>query len=512
MTMIGAPSPPNESARLLDLAHYEILDTPAEDVFDRIARLAAHLLRTPLACINFIDGSRQWSKAAYGPGPGTAPRRDSFCAWTILGTDPVVIENTCADPRFAQHPAVTGEPHLRMYAGAPLITPTGHCIGTLCVADSEPHALTRADLQDLRDLAALVVDELELRAHTLETGRRPHTQHRRNGELQRGPDQTWVLDGLTGLLNLELSPEDMTLKAAALLGNALNADYLGLLLFEGEELREEAAYRTPQVAPAMAALPTPLPEWSNSVTMTLKDLHQPLYLDDYPLVPGALNAVAAAGVQQIAWLPLGTRRGVTALLMAMRLRSNPVMRWRGSDQGLLTAAGRSVRSALDRQLEAELAHQQARHDALTGSLNRRAMYQDLIQRHLNGQPFLLAELDLDGLKTLNDQEGRAQGDKLLQVFARTLKVELGKEGEVYRTGGDEFVVLADTDEEAVHDAVDVAVLAARQVGTLRGASVGIARSSEGVGETLLGLAEERLYAVKCRRLAVRQEGVAPGLH
>ncbi|WP_415814359.1 GAF domain-containing protein, partial [Deinococcus marmoris] len=244
MTMIGAPSPPDEYARLLDLAHYEILDTPAEDVFDRIARLAAHLLRTPLACINFIDGSRQWSKAVYGPGPGSAPRHDSFCAWTILGTDPVVIENTRADPRFAQHPAVTGEPHLRMYAGAPLITPTGHCIGTLCVADSGPHALTAADLQDLRDLAALVVDELELRAHHLETGRRPHTQHRRNGEVQRGPDQTWVLDGLTGLMNLELSPEDMTLKAAALLGNALNADYIGLLLFEGEELREEAAYQT----------------------------------------------------------------------------------------------------------------------------------------------------------------------------------------------------------------------------------------------------------------------------
>lgn len=96
----------------------------------------------------------------------------------------------------------------------------------------------------------------------------------------------------------------------------------------------------------------------------------------------------------------------------------------------------------------------------------------------------------------------------MQVFARTLKVELGETGEVYRMGGDEFVVLGDTDEETLYEAVDVAVLAARQVGALRGASVGIARSSEGAGETLLVLAEERLYAVKCRRLAMREQRVA----
>jgi diguanylate cyclase (GGDEF)-like protein len=511
MTMIGAPPALDEPARLLNLAHYEILDTPAEAIFDRIARLAAGLLGTPLACINFIDGSRQWTKAAYGLAQTTLPRGESICAWTILGAEPVVIENVHADPRFACHPVVTGDLGLHMYAGVPLLTPAGHSIGTLCVADRQPHPLTGRELQVLQDLAALVVDALEVRNRTRAPGRGPPFEQGRGDELHRGSDQTWVLDGLTSLMGLELTPEDMTLRAAALLGEALNADYIGLLTFEGGTLKETAAYQTAQVGPALGALPTPRPDWSESVTMTLRDLNQPLYLDDYPLVPGALGPLVTAGVQQIAWLPLGTRHGVTSLLVAMRLRNNPVMRWRGGDQALLAAAARSVCGALDRQQAAEQARQEARRDALTGVLNRRAMYQDLIQRHLGGGAFVLSALDLDGLEALNEQEGRAQGDKLLQVFAQMLKVELGELGEVYRMGGDDFVVLGEADEEAIHDAVDVAVLAARQVGALRGASVGIAHSHEGVGETLLTLGEQRLSAVKCRRQAVRQQYGAPGL-
>lgn len=508
--MTGAPLPSDEYARLLTLAQYEILDTPAEDTFDRITRLAARLLGTPVACINLVDQSRQWTKSSHGPGGSTAPRHASICAWTILQAEPLVVEDAHADPRFAQYPGVVDEPHIRMYAGAPLVTPAGHRIGTLCVTDHQPHPLTQENLQDLQALAALVVDELELRAHTCALQRGHDAQQRRSAELQRGLDQTWVLEGITRLMDQDLLPEDMTLGAWDLLGDVLNADSIALLVCEGEEVRVEAACESTRVPPAAQPLSGHLPDCSNSVTTTLNDLTRPLYLDDYPGFPGALDAVVAAGVQQTAWVPLGTRSGATSVLMAMRLNDNPVMRWRGSDQALLEATGRSLRSALDRRLEAELAHQEARTDALTGMLNRRAVYQDLIQRHLDGRPYLLALLDLDGLKALNDQEGPAQGDKLLQVFARTLKVELGQSGKVYRLGDDKFVVMEDMDEESVHDAVDTAVLAARQVGPLQGVSVGITHSSEGVGEALLRLAHERMVAVKRRRQAVRQQGA--GLH
>ncbi|CAM3568018.1 GGDEF domain-containing protein [Deinococcus saxicola] len=506
--MSGAPLPAHEYARLLDLAHYEILDTPPEAVFDRITRLAARLLDTPVAFINFVDQHRQWSKATCGPGNTTAPRRDSVCAWTILSPEPMVIENAHADPRFAHNPMVTGEPHIHMYAGAPLITPAGHRIGTLCVTDHQPHPLTPDDLQALQDLATLVVGELELRVRNLELARELNAQQLRVAELQRRLGHAQVLEGVTALMDLDLTPEEMTLNASALLAEALSADHIGLLIFSETELRVEAAHFNPQLPREVTDLPTQLPHWPDSVTWTLKGLDRPFYIDDYPAHPGALKNVVEGGITQIGWLPLGTRHGVTSLLMASRHSSNPVHHWRSSDRALLEAAGRSVRGALGRRLEAELSREAARRDALTGLLNRRALEQDLHQRERSGVPFVLAGLDLDGLKAVNDTEGHAQGDRLLQVFSSTLKVALGKAGEVYRLGGDEFVVLEDLDGDAVLEAVDVAVLAARQVGALRGASVGIAHSHEGAAEALLALADERMYAVKRRRQAARQHAHA----
>jgi len=497
--MTGAPLPPDEYARLLDLARYEILDTPQEEAYDRITRLAARLLNAPVAFINFVDQHRQWSKAASGPGDTTAPRHDSVCAWTILGSAPMVIENAHTDPRFAHNPMVTGAPHIHMYAGAPLTTPAGHQIGTLCVTDHQPHPLTPDDLAALQDLAALVVGELELRTRTLELGRELDAQTRRNADLKRGLDHAQVLEGIARLLDLDLMPEEMTLNASALLGEALSADHIALLIFEDKALRVEAAHFNPRLPREITDLPAQLPHWPDSVIWRLRDLDLPLYVDDYPAHPGALKTVVDGGIQQVAWLPLGTRSGVTSLLMASRHSSNPVHRWRGSDRVLLEAAGRSVRGALNRSLEVELSRQEARQDTLTGLLNRRAQEEDLRQRQQNGLPFLVAGIDLDGLKALNDQEGHAQGDKLLQVFARTLSVTLGTAGEVYRLGGDEFVVLSGRDEDTVLEAVDTAVLAARQVGALRGASVGVSYSSEGVGEALLALADERMYVVKRRR-------------
>ncbi|UQN10058.1 GGDEF domain-containing protein [Deinococcus sp. QL22] len=132
------------------------------------------------------------------------------------------------------------------------------------------------------------------------------------------------------------------------------------------------------------------------------------------------------------------------------------------------------------------------------------MEQDRSDRRANNQAFTLAVLDLDGLKTVNDAEGHAQGDKVLKVFAGTLAVDLGNAADLYRVGGDEFILLsARTEEDELHEQVDVAVLAARQVSTLRGVSVGIAQSSEASGLALIELADQRMYAVKQRRQAVR---------
>lgn len=502
--MTGAPFPDQEYARLLALAQYEILDTYPEAAFDRITRLAAHLLKTPVAMVNFVDQHRLWGKSAVGVNPVSMPRSEALCAWTILHDTPMVVENAHLDPRFCYNPGVTGDPHIHMYAGAPLTSPSGHRIGTLCVMDDQPHPLTPGDLQALQDLAALVVDELELRIKNLQLSRELGAQEQLGQELRRTLEHGRVLEGVSSLMDLDLGPEEITLAAAGLLGEALGADYTGLILFHGETLRIEAAYSHPRLPIEAHAIPDRVLRLPGTLTSALRNATLPLYTNDYAANQGALKEVIEAGVKQIAWLPLGTRGKVTSLLMTVRLKDNPVPQWRSSDRALLEAAGRSVRSALDRRLVMDAALQEARQDSLTGALNRRAFDHDLDEWSSIDKAFTLAVLDLDGLKTVNDAEGHAQGDKVLQVFAGTLAVELGKAASLYRVGGDEFILLSvSTEEDALYEQVDVAVLAARQVSGLRGVSMGIAQSSEASGPDLIELADRRMYAVKQRRQQVR---------
>ncbi|ULH17695.1 sensor domain-containing diguanylate cyclase (plasmid) [Deinococcus sp. KNUC1210] len=503
--MISAPLPDNEYARLLALARYEILDTPPEAAFDRLTRLASYLLGTPYAFVHLIDQHRIWSKAAVGFPTGSSERASAFCAWTILQDTPLVIENIQLDPRFADLPAVQGEPGLRTYAGAPLTTPSGHRIGTLCVMDTQLHPMHNADLQALQDLADTVVSELELRLNNHQLQREVGAQAQYAQELRRTLNQARVLEGVTSLMDLDLDPEYMTLSAAALLGESIASDYAGLAVFEGDEFRIEAAYVRPGLPQELASLPPKLPHWSGGVTRTLRTATTPVYLDDYALHSGALAEVSATGIQQVAWVPLGTRGQTTLLLLTVRLQDNAVTQWRGSDRALLESAGRSIASALDRQIVTRAAVKQAQQDPLTGLLNRRTFEDDLRAWKTRGQPFTLAMLDLDGFKAVNDQEGHAQGDRVLRVFGSTLSAALDEPARLYRFGGDEFVVLLEhTEEEAVLETVDVAFLAARQVAGLTGVSVGVAYSHEATGNALLELADARMYAVKQRRQALRR--------
>ncbi|GGR23510.1 sensor domain-containing diguanylate cyclase [Deinococcus ruber] len=501
--MTSAPLPAQEYARLLALARYEILDTPPEAVFDRVTRLAAHLLGTPAAFLNFVDQHRQWGKAAVGIRGTNADREHSFCAWTILQDTPMVVENAHLDPRFHDNPMVRGEPHIHMYAGAPLTTPSGHRIGTLCVMDTQDHPLKPTDLQALQDLADTVVSELELRLNNHQLQREAGAQAQYVQELRRTLEHARVLEGVNSLMTLEqeLGPEHMTLLAAGLLRDALSSDYTGLLVLEGNDVRVVAGESQPALSPALTGLQ---PQLSGGITRTLRTSRKPLYLEEYALHPHALPAVIAAGVGQIAWVPLGTRGQVTSLLMAVRVQGNPVTQWRGSDRSLLEAAGRSIATALDRQLVTNAAVQQARQDPLTSLHNRRAFEEDLPRWTEGGQAWTLAMLDLDGFKAVNDHEGHAQGDRVLRVFASALSAALDESARLYRLGGDEFVILLPSTQEAdVLEGVDVAFLAARQVAGLTGVSVGMAHSHEGPEPALLELADARMYASKQRKHRLR---------
>ncbi|HTZ78358.1 MAG TPA: PAS domain S-box protein [Stellaceae bacterium] len=156
--------PPDEEQRLAALRRYAILDTPPEEAFDRVAQLAASLFRAPIALISFVDAERVWFKSRIGLDMAEMPRPESFCSDAILFKGINVVHDALSDPRFAGRSCVTGEPHVRFYAAAPLVTRDGHCLGTLSVIDRQPRSEPDAEAHArLTTLARMVMNELDLR-------------------------------------------------------------------------------------------------------------------------------------------------------------------------------------------------------------------------------------------------------------------------------------------------------------------------------------------------------------
>jgi two-component sensor histidine kinase len=152
-----------ESDRLAALRSYRVLDTPPEPAFDDLVQLAARLCNTPIALISLIDERRQWFKAEVGLGMRETPLDRSICLSAMLLPGLTIVPDLTEDPRFARNPLVTGEPHLRFYAGAVLRTPDGVPLGALCVLDCVPRHLTEEQASTLTMLARQVMSQLELR-------------------------------------------------------------------------------------------------------------------------------------------------------------------------------------------------------------------------------------------------------------------------------------------------------------------------------------------------------------
>lgn len=195
---MNIPFPENEQSRLQALSGYAILDSAAEQPYDDITYLAANICGTPIALISLVDETRQWFKSRTGLALAQIPREFAFCAHALIDPDNLlVVEDASQDPRFASNLLVTGEPHIRFYAGAPLVTKNGEALGTLCVLDRRPRNLDEHALEALRCLARQVMAQLELRKslNTLENCREELVR------LNAKSASQGVIDELTQLRN-----------------------------------------------------------------------------------------------------------------------------------------------------------------------------------------------------------------------------------------------------------------------------------------------------------------------
>lgn len=161
--MLQAPIPANDAARLQELRSYGILDSPDEQAFDDIGSLVRDIAGTPIGIISLVDENRQWFKSCIGLDAKQTPRNISFCGHTILQRTPLIIEDALDDPRFCDNPLVLEQPHIRFYAGFPLISSNGLALGSLCAVDQQPRRLEPQQIAALERLARLAVHQMELK-------------------------------------------------------------------------------------------------------------------------------------------------------------------------------------------------------------------------------------------------------------------------------------------------------------------------------------------------------------
>lgn len=435
------PPPTNEPERLAALARYRVLDTPPEEAFDRITRLATQVLNVPCAAVNFVDAGRTFTKSCHGLELAGVSLllEETPCTSAVLSSGPLLIEDLSTDPRYRDHPLVTSG-GLRMYAGMPLVTHRGEALGTLYVLDTQVRRLDAREQDILHGLAALVVDELDLRLKTRELA------------------QARALRDLADLEQAALTPENTAEQALTLLHTQLPLAWSGLLRLtpEGLEVRRDQAGEHSE---AFQAAFRKSAGWTACSALVRPD---PLLLDDAAACARVFPPLGEAGASSAAWWPLGVGADGSPHALALVRLGRPGA-WLPEERLLLEAAARSVGAAL-----ARAARPATLRDPLTGLGNRRALQQALDradhQRTVTGPGYVLGVVKLGDLPRVRDEYGQARTDHLLRAFAQLLKAP-GLTA--YRLDGDEYALLhlwPDLPEVA---AQDLAALVARASGALQ---------------------------------------------
>jgi diguanylate cyclase (GGDEF)-like protein/PAS domain S-box-containing protein len=437
-----------------------VLDTAAEERFDRITRLTCRLLGTPIALVSLVDDDRQWFKSRQGLAATETPRDISFCGHAIAHPTTMIVSDALEDERFFDNPLVTGAPSIRFYAGRPISSPGGHRVGTLCAIDRKPRQLSPEELQSLDDLACLVEDELS----TLDMGR---------------------------LLRLMQEQENRfrTLASFSPIG-IFQTDGTGGCVYTNERWRQIAGLSESEALGD---------GWTHAIHPEDREAAFAAWHEAIP--KGQFASVFR--FQR----PDGAVSWVSARAAAIRDTSGAIIGWVGTDEDI--TAERHAQEAL-RESEQKF-RALAGTDALTGLANTRSFSERLrhevalAERH--GIAVSVAMIDIDHFKQVNDVRGHDVGDAALVHVADLLRRRARETDLIARLGGDELAVLftsatieqamAVTEEMRVRLAASPLILPNGQAAPLT-MSAGVATLGEEIKDErdLLKAADSALYRAK----------------
>lgn len=449
------PLPLNEADRLKALESYKILDTVGEQAFDDLAALAAQICGTPIALVSLVDAHRQWFKSRFGLEATETPRELAFCSHTILQPDELlIVPNALEDERFATNSLVTSDPNIRFYAGAPLITPQGYALGTLCVIDRVPRQLQLQQLEALQILSREVVVQLELHRNLANLVDINHQLKLAQESQQKSEEKYRFL--------VEAIPQFVWTawpNGEVAYCNQHWYDYTGLT----QEQTIGSGWAS--VLHPDDLLRTKI-RWQRA--LELGESYEIEYRfkkaadGNYYWHLGRIMPMFDGSGRIFQWLG-------TAINIDDRKRMAEAVQ-RAHDDLEVRVRERTVELAkANEELQAEITQRQrvqeqllydALHDALTGLPNR-ALFIDRLgheiksakrqQDHLFGVLFL----DLDRFKVINDSLGHLIGDQLLRAIAHKLEACLRPGDTVARLGGDEFAILL-KDVRSTNSAIQVA--------------------------------------------------------
>jgi diguanylate cyclase (GGDEF)-like protein/PAS domain S-box-containing protein len=449
-----------EIDRLAALKSYNVLDTPPEDVFDDIVKVASTALSAPIALLTLVDADRQWFKAKTGVDIGETDRSISFCAHTVSLNTFFSIPDLTADQRFRNNPFVVNDPNLRFYAGCPITTPEGYSIGAVCVLDTRPRSVETSEIELLTRLSGLAMTQLGIR--------RDGYQRMQFAEELRDAHEELIQAAIQ--LETRFAQRTQALRVSE---NRFRTVVEGLeeaiLIINFKRIVQYANVRI-----------TDLTGYAPEEIVGKAPCAQ--FLKEANIIDSRLQLALVQRRISDVWEACIKRKDGSEFWA--EIKTKPYVDENGKSAGMLC----SILDISERKrYQEELTHQ-AFSDTLTKLPNRvlflnrldKSLEADRRLRHLTGLLFI----DLDNFKIINDSLGHAVGDELLIAVSARLQLLMRPQDTLARLGGDEFVILLD----GLHTSVEAAGVAERvsqclqEAITLRGrevyttASIGVALS------------------------------------